>query len=68
MTALPVAGTTGTSLSTNITTIAANSWIAGIYVNDNGGTVTATGSAVIIGTTFSNPGIVTGKQIGRAHV
>lgn len=52
------AGTTGTSLSTNITTIAANSWIAGIYVNDNGGTVTATGSAVIIGTTFSNPGSV----------
>ena len=51
-------GSAGTSLTTSITTIAANAWIVGLYNNDNGGTVTANNSAVKIGSTFSNPGAV----------
>jgi len=45
------AGTTGTSLSTNITTIAANSWIVGNFESDNGGTLAATGAGTIQGST-----------------
>jgi len=52
------AGSSGTSKTTAITTVAANSWIVGLYNNDNGGTVTANNSAVKIGSTFGNPGAV----------
>jgi len=45
------AGTTGTSKSTNITTVAPNAWIVGVVLADNGGTITATGAATIQGST-----------------
>lgn len=47
--------TIGTSKTTSITPVAANSWIAGLYLDDNGGTLSATNSAVKI-TSFANPG------------
>lgn len=54
----PTGTGTGTSKTTSVTTVAANSWIAGIFYANNGGTVTANNSAVKIGSTFSNPGAV----------
>lgn len=48
--------TTGTSVTVALTPVASGCWIAGMGMYDNGGTVTATNSAVIIGSTTSNPG------------